>query len=834
MHEQFSQFIRAQVKSMSFLIWTMRRNPDSMQTQVQDLVSQAIKLLAVCPSSQTLARKELLIALTHIHASPFKKLLCSQVHVLLTPEILLGSNHTVFAESSRFSSTEGPQPIPAAARNNHVGVDLIRPLAFSTLSEIVCSVRETLREPLTLAEYARIVAMYTRNVQDETLPLQTQHASVRLLVNLLSEIGGLKDPERRNRGLLIQILRSIVSKFQSLRYQVSQLLLDVRKQQRSHRGGWVSFGRIPDPETGVKLSSGADTSEDGVSASDPESEEEQGEDQEVVDTAVRIITNADLEFRRDDEVARKRRRRLLAGLRNQRRLLEGSSSPSPDPEDGTPSSPSVVRDAMEDDSESDTEAEESLVDDDSELSDDDELTYGVRQTPTLIYLSHNRDFSAWERLRATRDLITTMVIGLKNTLWFVTNFGRTNKRDETILMREDEVALVSDFLEHGLHCLSAYDGLEQLRLEHELLEDTDSEDEDGSSSSSSSTAGRKSQRKRRKRRGGARTEKLRAREQRELYQETSLEENGVGIEADDDDYVPLVYGSGASSSIPGTPAAQAFSITPVDGWFASWAEELQQVALHECEQHWEALAGWRNPDLPLRPPKGPQPLGSSARGVSSSSGSVSSAAVDGAAPGSLVWSDEALAAEVADVDRLRQRGGRYSAAIQASLKGITEEELVTRGNARRLHLWTHHRKPPRVLQSAGSGGYLAGMVPGAGAGGHSHHHLHPQSWLARHRWKLIQQRDFVEKTILGQFAEVFTMLVGFLVLRTIHGRSPPLVPLTCLWNSLLFSFFFGYFCCCASLLRCPKRTLEPSGRSSARRSKSSSSSSSLIRNSLCM
>ena len=82
--------------------------------------------------------------------------------------------------------------------------DTVRPLAYSTLADLVNHVRGSLtlvyHPHLWISRFAlipglmrqdqlsRVVDIYSRNIQDPTLPLRIQTASVRLILNLVDHI----------------------------------------------------------------------------------------------------------------------------------------------------------------------------------------------------------------------------------------------------------------------------------------------------------------------------------------------------------------------------------------------------------------------------------------------------------------------------------------------------------------------------------------------------------------------------------------------------------------------------------------------------------------------
>jgi len=111
----------------------------------EDAISKAvIQLLAACPGDAVATRKELLVATRHILATDFRRGFFAQVDVLLDEKVLVG-----------------------VGRLSH---EALRPLAYSTLADLVHHVRAK----LSLAQLARVIQLFARNIHDPTLPLAIQ------------------------------------------------------------------------------------------------------------------------------------------------------------------------------------------------------------------------------------------------------------------------------------------------------------------------------------------------------------------------------------------------------------------------------------------------------------------------------------------------------------------------------------------------------------------------------------------------------------------------------------------------------------------------------------
>ena len=95
-----------------------------------------------------------------------------------------------------------------------------------------------------MTQLSRIIFLFSRNINDDTLPLTIQTTSVRLLLNLVDNLFHNKDQDKSNgRRLLVRILSTLVNKFESLRLYIPKLLAwqreRVDKETHENRGGTV-------------------------------------------------------------------------------------------------------------------------------------------------------------------------------------------------------------------------------------------------------------------------------------------------------------------------------------------------------------------------------------------------------------------------------------------------------------------------------------------------------------------------------------------------------------------------------------------------------------------
>lgn len=216
----FQEFIAAQVKTVSFLAYLLKNNPDFMKEEHfkgdQHSISRSVvKLLQACPGDSVTIRKELLVATRHILYSPSREGYFDQVDLLLNESVLVGTGR----------DAKG----------------VLRPLAYSILAELIHSVRFNLNIP----QLRKIIDVFSINVHDSSFSYTLQTSAVRLLMNLIEAVlrVNTQEPQRDEaRNLLKRILETITTKYVSLGYQVPRLLKLVEDLRES-----------PDPVKSGKL-----------------------------------------------------------------------------------------------------------------------------------------------------------------------------------------------------------------------------------------------------------------------------------------------------------------------------------------------------------------------------------------------------------------------------------------------------------------------------------------------------------------------------------------------------------------------------------------------------
>ncbi|CAG8568194.1 3969_t:CDS:2, partial [Acaulospora colombiana] len=146
---KYTEFIVAQVKTMSFLAYILRVYTSASLRYKEMIPDFVIRLLQDCPPEASATRKELLVATRHIITTEFRTAFVSKIDILLNEKIL-------------------------------EMITLYRPLAYSMLADLAHHVRNEL-SPLQLS---KTVYVYSRNLHDPTLAANIQTMCSKLLLNL--------------------------------------------------------------------------------------------------------------------------------------------------------------------------------------------------------------------------------------------------------------------------------------------------------------------------------------------------------------------------------------------------------------------------------------------------------------------------------------------------------------------------------------------------------------------------------------------------------------------------------------------------------------------------
>lgn len=185
--EVFVDFMGAQIKTLSFLAYVIRIYQETVAQHSALMVQGVLGLLTLCPPEVAHQRKELLVAARHILSTELRTKFVPVLEQLFDESVLLGGGWTVH--------------------------ETLRPLAYSTLADLVHHVRHM----LPLKHLASAVHLFSKNVHDESLPTNIQTMSCKLLLNLVDLIKQRSEAESgQGRQLLMRMLEVFVLKFKTI------------------------------------------------------------------------------------------------------------------------------------------------------------------------------------------------------------------------------------------------------------------------------------------------------------------------------------------------------------------------------------------------------------------------------------------------------------------------------------------------------------------------------------------------------------------------------------------------------------------------------------------
>ena len=185
--EIFVDFMGAQIKTLSFLAYIIRIFQDVIVQHAPTMVKGMLQMLQLCPKEVAHLRKELLVATRHILASELRNKFVSSMDRLFDEDLLLGRGWTTH--------------------------ESLRPLAYSTLADLVHHVRQH----LNIHILGKAVYLFSKNVHDESLPTSIQTMSCKLLLNLVDCIRQKADADSVTaRNLLITMLKVFTLKFHTI------------------------------------------------------------------------------------------------------------------------------------------------------------------------------------------------------------------------------------------------------------------------------------------------------------------------------------------------------------------------------------------------------------------------------------------------------------------------------------------------------------------------------------------------------------------------------------------------------------------------------------------
>ncbi|KAE8910303.1 hypothetical protein PF005_g1396 [Phytophthora fragariae] len=213
---RYLDFLDCQVKTLSFVTYLLRGCANLMRPFQDAICENTVKLLVACPKDAFVLRKDIFVAARHIISTDFRRGFYPQLELLMNDDVLVGKGRCSFYQ--------------------------IRPLAYSTLADMIHHVRDM----LTLAQVSTIVDFYGKRIHDPTLPISIQTTSIRLLLNLVDISAKNEDADAwKGRNILSRILLIISGKFgTTLANLPMALATTLRSKSSGDRGDLLEGGAM--------------------------------------------------------------------------------------------------------------------------------------------------------------------------------------------------------------------------------------------------------------------------------------------------------------------------------------------------------------------------------------------------------------------------------------------------------------------------------------------------------------------------------------------------------------------------------------------------------------
>lgn len=212
---KYIDFLDCQVKTLSFVTYLLRGCASLMRPFQDAICENTVKLLMACPKDAFVLRKDIFVAARHIISTDFRRGFYPQLEVLMDDDVLVGKGKCSFYQ--------------------------IRPLAYSTLADMIHHVRDM----LSLSQVSKIVDFYGKRIHDPTLPISIQTTSIRLLLNLVDISAKNEDADGwKGRNILSRILLTISGKFGTTLKSLPTALATSLGQPSNDRGDLLDGGAM--------------------------------------------------------------------------------------------------------------------------------------------------------------------------------------------------------------------------------------------------------------------------------------------------------------------------------------------------------------------------------------------------------------------------------------------------------------------------------------------------------------------------------------------------------------------------------------------------------------
>ncbi|KAI0832419.1 atypical/PIKK/TRRAP protein kinase [Trametes gibbosa] len=181
----YTDYILAQLKCASSLVFIVRGMPEQYDAEGEKLVLMMLRLFQDCPAMAINARKDLSTLMRHLGATSHRRALLPHIDKLLDERVLLGTSVG--------------------------GREMLRITLFTAVADLL----HHLRAELTPANLTRIFTVYVQHLHNPYLSTHMHVMSAKVILHLV-EIEVAKDTHQNAARILTMLLEACVDKVDSL------------------------------------------------------------------------------------------------------------------------------------------------------------------------------------------------------------------------------------------------------------------------------------------------------------------------------------------------------------------------------------------------------------------------------------------------------------------------------------------------------------------------------------------------------------------------------------------------------------------------------------------
>lgn len=230
------------IKFYTLVVFVLRKK-SSKQLLLKYKKEVCIHLLDLLNNSQTIAmRRELLQCMRQIFALQIEGEGSDKLPALLEPfaeklNLLLNENLLIGEHPPPTSHPEGTEGFAAVAMQKAEDPMDMRPIVYPALADLISKIGKcsSAHEYLSMERIQQIVYIFSRSLNDPTLPLSVQDNSARLLFVLLDLINRTQKDDPNALKTMKKILVAVVRKFESLSRIIPRLLKQVKAKEERYQ-----------------------------------------------------------------------------------------------------------------------------------------------------------------------------------------------------------------------------------------------------------------------------------------------------------------------------------------------------------------------------------------------------------------------------------------------------------------------------------------------------------------------------------------------------------------------------------------------------------------------